>query len=119
MSNSGRVIAAWTSMEHVETPPATDPQAEKAVPDDSRDGQLSILIVDDSLTVRMDLKETFESAGFRVTPAETLATARAALAERAFSLVILDILLPDGDGIDLLREIKSGPSAATPVILLS
>ena len=108
-------------MEHVEAPPATDPQDEKAVAvqDDLGDGKLSILIVDDSLTVRMDLKETFESAGFAVRPAETLAAARAALTERAFALVILDILLPDGDGIDLLREIKSGPSAATPVILLS
>ena len=38
------------------------------------------LIVDDSLTVRMDLSEAFENAGFSVTPCSTLQEARAALA---------------------------------------
>jgi two-component system NtrC family sensor kinase len=83
------------------------------------DGKPSILIVDDSLTVRMDLRDTFASAGFATTTSETLAAARAALAEQSFSLVILDVLLPDGDGIDLLLEIKSMPPPAIPVMLLS
>jgi len=79
----------------------------------------SVLIVDDSLTVRMDLRDTFASAGFATATCETLAAARAALAAQSFSLVVLDVLLPDGDGIDLLREIKSMPPAAIPVMLLS
>ncbi|MBZ5617403.1 MAG: response regulator [Acidobacteriia bacterium] len=78
-----------------------------------------VLIVDDSLTVRMDLRQTFESAEFDVTLCETLAAARAALAGQAPSLVVLDVLLPDGDGIDLLREIKSTLAPALPVMLLS
>jgi len=79
-----------------------------------------VLIVDDSLTVRMDLEEAFESIGFATNASETLAAARKALAERSFSLIILDVLLPDGDGIDLLREIKdASATAAVPVILLS
>jgi two-component system NtrC family sensor kinase len=78
-----------------------------------------ILIVDDSLTVRMDLQETFESAGFAVTCAETAASAREVLARYDFSLIVLDVLLPDGDGVDLLREIKSRPAGPIPVILLS
>ena len=78
-----------------------------------------ILIVDDSLTVRMDLCEVFEAAGFRTTPCETLEAARAALAQEVFSLVVLDVLLPDGDGVDFLREIKGMPQPVTPVILLS
>jgi len=79
-----------------------------------------VLIVDDSLTVRMDLEEAFESIGFATNASETLAAARKALAERSFSLIILDVLLPDGDGIDLLREIKdASTTAAVPVILLS
>ncbi|HET7185000.1 MAG TPA: PAS domain S-box protein [Terriglobales bacterium] len=79
-----------------------------------------VLIVDDSLTVRMDLQEKFESIGFAATTCATLSTARKALKERPYALVILDVLMPDGSGIDLLQEIKSSPgTAALPVILLS
>jgi DNA-binding response OmpR family regulator len=68
----------------------------------------------------MDLQEAFESAGFATTACEVLASARNALAKQTFSLIVLDVMLPDGDGIELLREIKSTPGiAATPVILLS
>jgi DNA-binding response OmpR family regulator len=80
----------------------------------------TVLIVDDSLTVRMDLQESFDAGGFATTACEVLASARNALAHHTFSLVVLDVMLPDGDGIELLREIKSTPAtAATPVILLS
>lgn len=79
-----------------------------------------ILIVDDSLTVRMDLQQIFGSVGFSIVTCETLAEARKALAEQQFALVVLDVLLPDGDGVDLLRELKSAPpTAKTPVILLT
>ncbi len=79
-----------------------------------------VLIVDDSLTVRMDLQETFGSAGFTTMACGTLGEARKALAEQRFSLVVLDVLMPDGDGIDLLRELKNAPATATlPIILLS
>ena len=68
----------------------------------------------------MDLTEAFTAGGFTALACSTLAEARAALATRSFSLVILDVLLPDGDGVDLLREIKSAPATArVPVILLS
>jgi PAS domain S-box-containing protein len=80
----------------------------------------SVLIVDDSLTVRMDLGEIFELAGFSVVACPSLAAAREALTKRRFSVVILDVLLPDGDGIDLLRELRStSETAATRIMLLS
>ncbi|HEY3973649.1 MAG TPA: response regulator [Candidatus Sulfotelmatobacter sp.] len=80
----------------------------------------TVLIVDDSLTVRMDLQEAFEAGGFATTACEVLEAARNALAQQTFSLVVLDVMLPDGDGIELLREIKSTPvTAEIPVILLS
>lgn len=78
-----------------------------------------ILIVDDSLTVRMDLRQVFESAGFDVELCATVAAARAALGRQTLALVVLDVLLSDGDGVDLLREIKSTLAPALPVILLS
>ena len=80
----------------------------------------SILVVDDSLTVRMDLKESLEAAGFSTTVVASLAEARQAISQTAFSLVVLDVLLPDGDGVDFLKELKSAPATSTlPVLLLS
>jgi two-component system NtrC family sensor kinase len=80
----------------------------------------TVLIVDDSLTVRMDLLELLEGAGLRVQACATVAAARQALAQERFSLVILDVLLPDGDGIELLKEIRAMPPAAdTAVMMLS
>lgn len=79
-----------------------------------------ILIVDDSLTVRMDLGEAFELAGYGITLCSTLSEARKVWSADAFDLVVLDVLLPDGDGIDFLQEIKSGAGAGRkPVLLLS
>ncbi|HEY3324611.1 MAG TPA: response regulator [Planctomycetota bacterium] len=78
-----------------------------------------ILVVDDSVTVRMDLQEALERAGFAVTAAETLQQARAALDREPYHLVLLDVLLPDGDGVEFLREFKSTPHGKTPVVMLS
>ena len=81
---------------------------------------MNVLIVDDSLTVRMNLSEILNSAALPSVACATLAEARRKLADERFSLVILDILLPDGDGIELLKEIRSTPSAGeTAVMLLS
>jgi DNA-binding response OmpR family regulator/anti-sigma regulatory factor (Ser/Thr protein kinase) len=79
-----------------------------------------VLIVDDSLTVRMDLQEAFGAAGFTATCCATATAAREALSRNAFALAVLDVLLPDGDGIQLLKELKTSPATATvPVMLLS
>ncbi len=77
-----------------------------------------VLIVDDSLTVRADLQEAFAERGIETACCETLAAARAALAQPGIGLLILDVLLPDGDGIDLLRELRAG-GATLPVLVLS
>lgn len=79
-----------------------------------------VLIVDDSLTIRMDLRRLLSNAGFVVTACETKALAHKVLRSKDFALVILDLLLPDGDGLDLLREIRSSAELVQiPVILLS
>ena len=78
------------------------------------------LIVDDSLTVRMDLAEALESVGFASTLCSTITEARIALSAGSFDLLVLDVLLPDGDGVDFLREIRGiAATAATRVMLLS
>ncbi|HLM75741.1 MAG TPA: response regulator, partial [Polyangiaceae bacterium] len=79
-----------------------------------------ILVVDDSLTVRMDLRAVLSAAGFSVTACESKLSAQKALRSRSFALVVLDVVLPDGSGIDLLREIRSEQASVhVPVILLS
>ncbi|MBI4264656.1 MAG: response regulator [Acidobacteria bacterium] len=80
----------------------------------------SVLVVDDSLTVRMDLVDAFRAAGFRPLPCATAADARATLATGAVDVIILDVLLPDANGVDLLREIRGLPGGADlPVLMLS
>ncbi|MEA2749209.1 MAG: hypothetical protein QOI41_3352, partial [Myxococcales bacterium] len=78
----------------------------------------SVLIVDDSLTVRMDLADAFEAAGFRALPCATAAAARAAVSREPISVAILDVILPDGDGVELLEELRAGASGAKTVILM-
>lgn len=80
----------------------------------------TILIVDDSLTVRMDLADAFEAAGFSVAPCADIAAARAVLAQTAVGLVVLDVVFPDADGVDFLREIRATPATAEiPVLMLT
>lgn len=80
----------------------------------------TVLIVDDSLTVRMDLDEAFRAANFRTVLAATVAEARERLAQGPVDVIVLDVLLPDGNGVDLLQEIRSRPEEmAVPVVMLS
>lgn len=79
-----------------------------------------VLVVDDSLTVRMNLMDMLSAADLPAMACATVAEARAALAGERFALIILDVLLPDGDGIELLQEIRAMPQASgTAVMLLS
>jgi PAS domain S-box-containing protein len=79
-----------------------------------------VLIVDDSLTVRMDIGEALQAAGFDTVLCADLRSAREALAREGSVLVVLDILLPDGDGLDFLKELRSSSATAQiPVLLLS
>ncbi|WNG35051.1 response regulator [Archangium violaceum] len=79
-----------------------------------------VLIVDDSATVRADMRGVLSAAGFGTTLCESLGAARKALSESEFDLVILDMLLPDGEGVELLEELRRAPRTAhLPVLMLS
>jgi PAS domain S-box-containing protein len=79
-----------------------------------------VLIVDDSLTVRMDIGEALQSAGFDTVLCADLRSAREALAREGSGLIVLDILLPDGDGLGFLKELRISPATAQiPVLLLA
>lgn len=75
-------------------------------------------IVEDSLTVRMDLREAMEDAGFACVECANLAQAREALAVGAPRLVLLDTQLPDGDGDVWLQELRAAPGGDQTVVLI-
>jgi DNA-binding NtrC family response regulator len=66
----------------------------------------AILVVDDELEIREGLEALLASEGFHVTLAETAAAGLQRLEEQPYDLVLLDVSLPDHNGLDLLREIK-------------
>jgi two-component system, NtrC family, sensor kinase len=78
----------------------------------------TVLIVDDSLTVRMDLAEAFGCAGFSPLLCATAADARDVLSRVSASVIILDVLLPDGDGVELLQDIRRSPAGLAAVIVM-
>ncbi len=65
-----------------------------------------LLVVDDEESLAEFLRLLFEKEGYDVHTAISVEEARAQLIERTFDLVLCDILMPDGNGLDLLKEIK-------------
>ena len=77
-----------------------------------------VLIVDDSLTVRMDLHEAFEADGFATVLCGTGEQAREAFAGGTFDVAVLDVQLPDADGLELVAELRATRSGTAVVIVL-
>ena len=77
-----------------------------------------ILVVDDEPSGRTTLGLLLKQRGHRVTTAEGVAAAARALAEAAFELVVTDLRMPDGSGLEVLRAAKAR-APHVPVILLT
>jgi DNA-binding NtrC family response regulator len=77
----------------------------------------TVLIVDDEPGVREGLVRAVGSKGHRTVAAASLEEARAALEREELDCVLLDVRLKDGDGLDLLREMRAGLYRETPVIM--
>ncbi len=78
-----------------------------------------ILVVDDEPEIRHLVQEILEDEGYEVTVAENGDTARRARRTRRPDLVLLDIWMPDVDGITLLREWSEEDNLMAPVIMIS
>lgn len=78
-----------------------------------------ILVVDDEPGIRTLMQEILEEEGYEVRLAENGAAARKAMQDKAPDLVLLDIWMPDLDGISLLKEWVSSGQANMPVIVMS
>lgn len=79
---------------------------------------MRLLIVEDDLAVRRVVINHLEEQGVSVTAAASGAAGLIELHHAAFDIAILDLLLPDGSGLDVLRALRA-PGCATYVIILS
>jgi two-component system response regulator AtoC len=79
-----------------------------------------VLVVEDNLDAAEVLALLIETEGFTADTARTLAEGREQIARRRPRIVFLDLNLPDGNGMDLLADVKADPSAAAiEVVMLS
>jgi two-component system alkaline phosphatase synthesis response regulator PhoP len=77
-----------------------------------------ILVVEDERNVAETLTERLGAAGFNVTRADSVGSARRALGGGSWALALLDVGLPDGNGFDLARSLRE-QSPATAIIFLT
>jgi two-component system KDP operon response regulator KdpE len=77
----------------------------------------TVLVVEDEVAMRRFLRAALEPRGFRVVEAATAHEGEAAATQSGPVAILLDLGLPDGDGLALLRKLREW--SATPVIVLS
>jgi len=81
--------------------------------------QSLILVVDDEPDIRDLVKEILEDEGYAVVVAEDAKTARESVEEQQPDLVLLDIWMPDQDGVSLLKEWRDAGQLKFPVVMIS
>jgi len=77
-----------------------------------------ILVVDDEPEIRQSLEEILREEGYGVATAATGAEARTRIADAPYDVVLLDIWLPDADGLDLLAEIHEQSAENRPEVVI-
>ena len=76
-----------------------------------------ILLLEDDITLGNGIRLALQSPSVQITLCRTLAQSRGAVADNSYDLLILDVNLPDGSGLDLLGQIRK--TSHVPVILLT
>lgn len=79
---------------------------------------MRLLLVEDSARLRDLLVELIHQAEWRVDAVETVADAHAAMDVAPYDLVLVDLGLPDGDGLELIRSIRTA-GLAVPVLIIT
>lgn len=77
-----------------------------------------ILIIDDEVTIRRIIESNLQKSGFDVTTCDSATSMRQHLVDNEFQLIVLDIHLPDGDGLELIKEIQL-ESPHIPIIMIT
>ena len=78
-----------------------------------------VLVVDDEADIRASIQDILSDESYGVTVAANATEARQAREKRKFDLVLLDIWMPDTDGITLLREWSDESELNCPVVIMS
>ena len=79
-----------------------------------------LLLIDDDARLTAMLGDYLRAAGLQVEAAATLAAGREAIASQSFDALVLDLMLPDGDGLDLCRELRADRrTRALPLLMLT
>jgi two-component system phosphate regulon response regulator PhoB len=79
-----------------------------------------ILIIEDEPDIRKTLEYNISREGYKVVCASSLSKGKEHINSSDFSLILLDLMLPDGSGLDLCREIKSDKDKSSiPIIILT
>jgi DNA-binding response OmpR family regulator len=79
---------------------------------------LKVLLVEDDSQISKSLSMSLSFSGFEVATAETLAQAWTKISNRPYDIILLDVGLPDGSGIDLCQRIRAA-GKTTPILFLS
>jgi len=91
-----------------------------ATPAPEEPASARILVIDDSMSVRVALERLLVQRGYETTAVSSSAEGLRRLDEGAFDLLISDLVMPDMDGIELVRFIRDNPALRSlPVILVS
>ena len=81
---------------------------------------VKILIIEDEPDIRRNLEYNLGREGFNASSVGSLDEANEKLKSKKFDLILLDLMLPDGSGLDLCKKIKSNSETeATPIIILT
>lgn len=80
----------------------------------------AVLVVEDEFSVANLLKQRLEDENFRVRVAYTYSDGIKKIKEKNPDVITMDVVLPDGNGLKLLEELKAGPDTnKIPVIIIS
>jgi DNA-binding response OmpR family regulator len=89
-------------------------------PTEGEASQPQVLVVEDDPAMQMLVAFNLRVAGFDVSTASTGREALARAPEQRFDLILLDVMLPDGDGFDILGRLRGWPEfASLPVVMLT
>jgi DNA-binding response OmpR family regulator len=79
-----------------------------------------LLLIDDDARLTTMVVDYLQSNGYEVTAADTLAAGRERLKQHSYDALLLDLMLPDGDGLDLTRELRADArTRRLPLLMLT
>ncbi len=79
-----------------------------------------VLLIDDDVRLSAMVRDYLQASGFAVSTAPDLARGRTQLQQEHYDALVLDLMLPDGDGLDLTRELRGDPRLrALPLLMLT